>query len=103
MTGQPISLRDRRVEAACTARLVLIGDQMRLGDKEGVVVLSVDTDEYPTDFPKEQWVDTLKHGVLLHIHGTGLIHCLEPEDDLPFIASGGEELSMLRIRFVYDL
>lgn len=68
------------------AGLVHMGDRVRLGDREGVVVLSVDTDEYSADFPKEQWADVLKHGVLLHIVNTGLIHCTEPENDLTFIA-----------------
>jgi hypothetical protein len=34
-----------------------LGDRIRIGgDSSGVVVCSIDTDEYTPEFPREQWV-----------------------------------------------
>ena len=42
-----------------------LGDKVRLSDgAEGMIVLSIDTDEYSPAYPKAQW-DYLKRGVMV--------------------------------------
>ncbi|CDX21895.1 conserved hypothetical protein [Mesorhizobium sp. ORS 3324] len=61
------------------------GTPARLGDKivvwegnEGVVVCSMDTDEYSEDYPKEAF-GYLKQGIMVLSEKAGLIHYVEPE------------------------
>ena len=56
------------------------GQQIRVGDKVklwngcyGLVVVSIDTDEYSTEYPKEEW-SYLKAGILIDSDQAGLIH-----------------------------
>ena len=60
------------------------GEDVRLGDRvslwadaDGVVVCSLDTSEYSTDYPEKQW-SYLKSGVLVLSPQAGLIHYIEP-------------------------
>lgn len=63
-----------------------IGDRVRLGaDAEGVVVCSMDTDEYQGEHSKAQW-GYLEKGVMIQFAQYGLIHYTEPEPDLYLIA-----------------
>lgn len=62
------------------------GDIVRLGDRvrfaprlHGVVVCSVDTDEYSENYPKDQWASYLKQGILVDTTEIGLVH-LEEND-----------------------
>ena len=69
-------------------RNVRVGDKVRLGeDREGVVVCSIDSDEYSKDFPKDQW-SYLKRGVMIEFPLYGLIHYEEPESDLQLLSRG---------------
>ncbi len=69
----------------CDGQEVNLGDKVRLGqDSGGVVVCSIDTDEYDDDYPKAQW-DYLKRGVMINFPLYGLIHYVEPEPDLLLI------------------
>lgn len=64
---------------------VRLGDRVKLGpDREGVVVCSIDTDEYTTEHQKDQW-SYLKKGVMINFPLYGLIHYEEPEDDLELL------------------
>lgn len=61
------------------------GQQMLLGDVlelwngcDGVVVCSIDTDEYSDEYPDEAW-SYLKSGVLIQSVQGGLIHYLQAE------------------------
>jgi hypothetical protein len=56
------------------------GRQIRLGDKvaigggiSGVVVFSIDTDEYSPGFPKDDW-QYLGRGVMVQTETVGLVH-----------------------------
>ena len=61
---------------------VKLGDRVKLGkDREGIVVCSIDTDEYSAEHPKEQW-GYLKKGVMIEFSLYGLIHYEEAEPDL---------------------
>lgn len=51
---------------------------------EGVVVFSIDTDEYTADFPKAQW-RYLARGVMIDFPKHGLIHFEKDEPDLALI------------------
>lgn len=63
----------------------------RLGDKivvwegnEGVVVCSMDTDEYSEEYPREN-VGYLGRGIMVLSEKAGLIHYLTPEIDMRLI------------------
>ena len=62
-----------------------LGDRIRLGgDSSGVVVCSIDTDEYTPDFPREQW-RYLGTGVMIQFANYGLVHYTNPEEDIEFL------------------
>jgi hypothetical protein len=62
-----------------------LGDKVRLSDgAEGVVVCSIDTNEYSSAYPKEQW-DYLKRGVVVNFEKYGLIHYEEAEPGLELV------------------
>ncbi|TAN40870.1 MAG: hypothetical protein EPN22_16815 [Nitrospirae bacterium] len=66
----------------------LDGQEVKVGDKVqlwsgcyGVVVCSIDTDEYTTTYTKEEW-GYLKSGVVIKTDKAGLIHYIEADEDL---------------------
>ncbi|UTY59237.1 hypothetical protein [Massilia sp. erpn] len=64
---------------------VRLGDRVKLSDgAEGVVVCSIDTDEYLPEYPKSDW-DYLKHGVMLKFPKYGLIHYTQPEAEMTLV------------------
>ena len=64
---------------------VKLGDKVKLGqDRNGVVVCSIDTDEYSPDCPRAEW-EHLKQGVLIRFPAYGLIHYEAAEPDLELI------------------
>jgi hypothetical protein len=64
---------------------VRLGDRVKLGqDEGGVVVASIDTNEYSSEGSKAQW-GYLKKGVMIEFPTYGLIHYEEPEPDLQLI------------------
>jgi hypothetical protein len=55
-----------------------MGDRIRVGgDSSGVVVCSIDTDEYSSEFPREQW-SYLGTGVMIQFANYGLVHYKSP-------------------------
>ncbi len=64
---------------------VKLGDKVKLGQDDGVVVCSIDNAEYSNDYSKEQW-GYLKNGVMINFPSYGLIYYEEPESDLQLIA-----------------
>ena len=72
------------------------GQPVRLGDRvrmwrgaEGVVVCSLDTDEYTDEYPRPDW-SYLRKGVLIESPQAGLFHYLEPEDSFELIERRGK-------------
>ncbi len=64
---------------------VMVGDKVRLGDDDGgIVVCSIDRNEYTNSHPKGKW-EYLKKGVVIEFPKFGLIHYEEPEEDLHLI------------------
>lgn len=64
---------------------VRVGDQVKLGNIEcGLVVASIDSNEYDELYPREQWA-YLKKGVIIKFPKYGLIHYEEPEIDLQLV------------------
>lgn len=64
---------------------VMLGDRVRLGeDSGGVVVCSIDRNEYAKENPESSW-GYLKKGVVIEFPKFGLIHYEEPEEDLELI------------------
>jgi hypothetical protein len=68
-----------------------LGDRVRIKDTNGTVVICVDTDEYHPDFSRDEWGDLLQDGVLVEFEVWGLVHCIEPDEDLEFCARGDIE------------
>jgi hypothetical protein len=65
---------------------IKVGDRVKYGEDEGgIVVSSMDTNEYSEEHPKEQW-GYLKKGVMIEFPTMGLIHFVEPEHDLELIS-----------------
>jgi hypothetical protein len=72
------------------------GQEIRLWDRvvfddddtvHGVVVFSIDTDEYSPQFPREQW-SHLGHGVMLVTDQMGPIHYDSSADELRLVGRG---------------
>ncbi|MBZ9986614.1 hypothetical protein LB572_05830 [Mesorhizobium sp. BH1-1-5] len=68
------------------------GNIARLGDKilvwegnEGVVVCSMDTDEYSEDYSRETF-GYLKQGIMVLSEKAGLIHYVQPEADMRLLS-----------------
>jgi hypothetical protein len=62
-----------------------LGDLVRVGDSdEGLVVCSIDTDEYSSRFPRSEWA-LLERGILVEFDRLGLIHYRDPEQALAFL------------------
>lgn len=67
------------------------GNMVRLGDKVqlwkdcyGMVVCSIDTDEYAPAYPKAEWA-YLETGVLIRTDKGELIHFVEADEDLKLL------------------
>ena len=66
-----------------------LGDRVLLGESDrGVVVCSLDTNEYSEQLPREEW-EYLGKGVLIKFDRLGLIHYTEPEPTLTLVARHG--------------
>ena len=64
------------------------GDRVSLSGRRGVVVLSVDGDDYSDDFPRDDWAG-LKQGVLVEFEEIGLMQFYgAPDPDLEFLGRG---------------
>jgi hypothetical protein len=64
---------------------VRVGDRVKLGDDDqGVVVASIDSDEYSDAHSRAQWA-YLKNGVMIEFPKHGLIHYEQPEPDLQLV------------------
>jgi hypothetical protein len=64
------------------------GETIRVGDKlqpwegcTGVVVASMDTDEYSQEYPREHWA-YLKTGIMIDTTELGLVYYNEADEDL---------------------
>ena len=70
---------------------VKVGDRVKLGkDDKGLVVASMDTDEYSVEHPRAQWA-YLKKGVMIEFPVHGLIHYEQPEPDLQLVERAREK------------
>ena len=82
------------------------GQEVRLWDRvetwpgcRGIVVMSIDTEEFTPEFPREEWL-YLGSGVMIDTEQTGLLHLSEAEPELVLVSRGGPptpaELAALR-------
>ena len=82
------------------------GDQVSLWDRvkflegeNGIVLFSIDDDQYSPCYPKEQWT-LLKHGLMLDSTFARLVHIPESGPDMELLHRGkfrsAEELALLR-------
>ena len=66
-------------------KLIRLGDRVTMGSGiNGVVVFSIDTDEYSPEFPKDKW-EYLKRGIMLHTDRIGLVHLEESDEDIEIL------------------
>lgn len=64
---------------------VMVGDRVKLWEGcFGIVVCSIDDDEYTADYRREDW-SYLRSGVLVNSEQGGLIHYLEPESTFELV------------------
>jgi hypothetical protein len=68
-------------------RLIRLGNRVSIGNGlDGVVVFSIDTDEFSTEFPKDKWV-YLGRGIMVETERVGLVHLGETGEDVEIILS----------------
>ena len=66
-------------------RLIRVGDRVTMGSGiTGVVVFSIDMDEFSAEFPKEQW-QYLGRGIMVRSEQAGLVHLSEGDEDVQVI------------------
>ena len=69
-------------------RLVALGDKVAIGGGiVGIVVCSIDTDEYASGFPKDEW-EYLGRGIVVQTAHAGLVHLEGPNEDTEIILPG---------------
>ena len=69
---------------------VKLGDKVKLGnDDKGVVVCSIDSNDYSSEHTAEQWV-YLGKGVMIEFPSCGLIHYEKAENELKLICRKSE-------------
>lgn len=66
---------------------IMIGDKVRLGADDGVVVFSIDTGNYVDKFPKADW-EYLERGIMVSFPTLGLVHIEESDPDLLLLERG---------------
>lgn len=79
---------------------VCLWDRVRVGgDDKGIVVCSIDDEQFSQLFPKEQW-SYLQTGIMIDTTYGGLVHYPEKDEDLELISRGDkptpEEWTALR-------
>jgi hypothetical protein len=71
-----------------TGEDVRLWDRVAWGSGRGIVVFSIDSDEYTLRFPKEQW-SYLRAGAMVDSAEAGLVHEHENPPPMEFVARGG--------------
>jgi hypothetical protein len=67
-------------------KLIHLGDRVAIrGGIVGVVVFSIDTDEFSLEFPKDQW-EYLGRGIMIRSDQAGLVHLPEGDEHTEVIA-----------------
>lgn len=62
-----------------------IGDEVLIANDDlGIVVFSVDTDEYSEKYPKSEWA-YLKKGIMIKSKKMGLVHFEELDEDVELL------------------
>jgi hypothetical protein len=80
---EPIPVASRHLQYADGQELKL-GDRVRVGEDDGIVVASLDTGEFSDPLGKTQW-RFLKTGVLVMLPDHGLVHCKELGSDIKLV------------------
>ena len=83
----PVSSKANVTMKYSDGRAIAVGDRVRLWDDQyGVVVCSIDTGEFNTDYPKNTWA-YLKSGILIKTDDGELFHYDKSDEDLEFVKS----------------
>lgn len=68
-----------------SGRLIRLGDRVSIGGgMNGIVVVSIDTDEFSPEFPKADW-EHLGRGVMVETEQVGLVHLANTDEDVEVI------------------
>ncbi|HEX3881764.1 MAG TPA: hypothetical protein VHW66_03835 [Stellaceae bacterium] len=66
---------------------VSVGDRVELwGDRQGIVVCSIDSGEFTADYPKSEW-GYLGSGVVIRTDAGDVFHYKGPDEDFKLIGS----------------
>jgi hypothetical protein len=68
---------------------VRVGDIVQYGDSQGEIVFIITSGSYSEKYPKSTW-DYLKEGFGIETQKYGLIHAIEPDEDLTLISRKGQ-------------
>ncbi len=63
---------------------IRVGDTVKLGDSIGKIVFVIPSNEYSNDYSESEW-SYLKEGFGIETEKYGLIHQVEPDEDLCFL------------------
>lgn len=65
---------------------IRVGDRVKLWNEcDGLVVCSIETDEYSAEYTKEEW-GYLKTGILINSEQAGLIHYPQVTDKIQLLS-----------------
>lgn len=64
---------------------VRLGDRVKLGEANGIVVFIIDTDDFSPAYPASAW-SYLERGLMIDTDKHGLIHHISPDEDLVFVS-----------------
>ena len=71
-------------------RIIMLGDKVRLGPDDGMVVFSIDSDEYAAEFPKAEWA-YLERGIMVNFPTLGLVHIEEYDPALSLLTRAPQQ------------
>ncbi|HUB85706.1 MAG TPA: hypothetical protein VL971_08430 [Rhizomicrobium sp.] len=73
-----------------TGRLIRLGDQVSIGGgMVGIVVFSIDTGEFSSEFPKVDWAH-LGRGIMVQTTKAGLVHLADTDEDVQIISQNSK-------------
>lgn len=62
----------------------MVGDMVTLDNEKGIIVFVISSNQYSEDYPQKEW-EYLKEGFGIETEKLGLVHQIEPDEDLEFI------------------
>ncbi len=63
---------------------IMTGDVVTLDNEEGIIVFVIPSNQFSDEYPQKEW-EYLKEGFGIETEKFGLIHQIDPDEDLEFI------------------